>query len=144
MGVVYVPDNWTYSLQDVVNIFGCAADLVACESNAGLAYRPYSAEVGLRDFRAAYTSITPDWATYAYFDASSVLYDGVDVFTISSTGAWTATKDRDWITVSPNNGTNGTEVTVYVSNNAGSNRNGTITFHCGAATSDFAVAQLRP
>ena len=57
---------------------------------------------------------------------------------VTSTVAWTATSDADWVTVSPTTGTANAEVTLTIAANEGAARNATVTF-AGTAAKDKAT-----
>jgi hypothetical protein len=98
-----VPDNFTFSLQDVVNEIGCAGNMQACVDNANPSgYDPtYSSEVGLRKFRN-YThvsdSISLDYTYLSYWQNGSQK-EGRYSVTVTSSGAWTASVLYDYDTM---------------------------------------------
>lgn len=63
--------------------------------------------------------------------------------TLGSTGNWTASKDKSWITVSPTSGGSGQGQTLTISapRNTGEPRSGTVTVTCGSVTRTITVTQ---
>lgn len=94
-----VPDNFTFSLQDVINEIGCAENMQSCVSNANPSgYDPnYSSEPGLRKFRNythAIDSISLDYSWLDFYDSGSA--KTTSVVTVTSSGGWTAEIDYDY------------------------------------------------
>lgn len=60
---------------------------------------------------------------------------------VTATDGWLISSCPDWITPSAVSGTGDGVLTLYCSPNSGDGRNGTVTFLCGAASAQMAVAQ---
>jgi len=62
--------------------------------------------------------------------------------TVTSNGAWTLSKEADWVSVDKTSGTNGATVKVnYTANTGSSVRTATLTFTCGTASATVAINQ---
>lgn len=114
-----VPDNFTFSLSDVVNEIGCAGNLQACISGAAAGfYDPaYSGEVGLRRFRNYGPRIYANY-TLLFFD----YMDGnppcgyINVY-LTANGSWTGSwNSGGTFSCWPMSGAAGT-TTLYFSTN---------------------------
>jgi hypothetical protein len=112
-----VPDNFTFSLQDVVDELTCAGDMQSCVDSAvdGHYDSTYSGEVGLKKFRN-YTRFIA--VPGIYFDSYG---DPIGTTTI------TITAGSDWYTVVDNSQITG--LSVYPTSGTG---NGTITVNCSS------------
>lgn len=104
----------------VALIGALALSLVAC--NEGPDVNPADAEISLSGNEVA-------------FDAAGTVAPGASTtFTVTG-AAWSATDDREWITVTPASGADGETFTVAVTANEGDERTGTITVKNGSGSS---------
>lgn len=119
-----VPDNFNFSLQDVVNEIGCSADMLSCINNAiAGGYDPtWAGEVGLRKFRN-YQHIYLNLDQYVlYFD-----FEG----NACSTNVVNVTSNIDWYVVVETSEITG--ASCYPSSGSG---NGSVTFFCNEINYD--------
>jgi hypothetical protein len=144
-----VPDNFTFSLQDVVNEIGCSGNMQACVDNANPSgYDPnYSGESGLRKFRNythAADSISLSYTYLSYYQNGSEK-NGVYSVVVTSSGAWTASVLYDYDTmISSFTNSGGDQGNCYVSINwnlTDYSKLAQIEFACGTARAYLSLCQ---
>jgi len=92
-----VPDNFTFSLQDVVNEIGCAGNMQACVDNADSALydSAYSSEFGMRKFRNYGKKIEINPESINYY-TSGLPYGASGGVVSCGSGGWTVTNVDDY------------------------------------------------
>jgi hypothetical protein len=137
-----VPNNFTFSLQDVVSVVGSAGNQASAVASAiALCYDPaYTSEVGLRRFR------NYDTSRGMFLFISPTSHAGAGTFTVTVTAnaenVWTATTGSygTWIHISgggPKSGSGTFSVTV----DAGGTLSGSIAITSMAATVSMPISR---
>lgn len=140
-----VPNNTTFSLQDVCDsVAGAQDDLAECfaEANASNFNGSYSGSknslLNFRDYdesSAETLSISPTNYTETSGNGGSF------TLTITSNTAWTISDNATWVTIGSPSGSGNASRTVSIGTNLGSFRSATITVTTGDVTRTCSVAQ---
>jgi len=143
-----VPNNFTFTLQDVVNEIGCAGNMQACVDNANPSGYDsnYSSESGLRKFRN-YTHVTDSISlssNYVSFWQNGSPKNSDPV--VTSSDPWTAAVDFDSDNIIDSYTTAGnSQDPCYLSMNPNWSNDysatAQITFTCGSASAQLNICE---